>query len=84
MELSGGTIRRGEVDTAILEDQAEGLEDLLRRRLDLEYTKGCGLDLLPEIAEILGRAKPNLNLEKEIQKYRDRIEGLWKLLGEPS
>jgi len=82
MEVIGDRILRGEVETAIREDQAERLEDLMRRRMDLEYTDGCGLDLLPAIAKILGRAKPNLDLAEEVRKYRDRIHSLWKLIGD--
>lgn len=82
MEVIDGGILRGEVETAILEDQAERLEDLMRRRMDLEYTDGCGLGLLPGIVKILGRAKPNLDTEEEVRTYRDRIHNLWKLIGE--
>ncbi|NOY53476.1 MAG: glycerol-3-phosphate dehydrogenase/oxidase [Deltaproteobacteria bacterium] len=81
MEVIGGTLLRGEIESAIQEDQAERLEDLMWRRLDLEYADGAGLDLLPEIAKALGKAKPELDPEKEIQNYRDRIGRLWELMG---
>jgi glycerol-3-phosphate dehydrogenase len=80
MEILAGTLLRGEVETAIDEDQAEGMEDLMRRRLDLEYAVGGGLEALPEILKILGMKKPDLDLNAEERKYRDRLEGLWTLL----
>src|SRR6185295_10851809 len=49
LKILGGEILQGEVEIALDLEQAETLEDLMRRRLDLEFMPGHGFEALPEI-----------------------------------
>jgi len=79
-ELPGGSVLRGEIDLIIDMEQAETLEDIMRRRTGLEYLSGNGLDVVDEIAGILGEKRPALDVEAEIKHYRARIKRLRELM----
>ena len=61
-------------------EQAETLEDLMRRRLELEFLPGHGLELLPKILPLLKAKRPSLDMEKEENAYRERLSKLGALL----
>ncbi|MEZ4754784.1 MAG: glycerol-3-phosphate dehydrogenase/oxidase [Bdellovibrionota bacterium] len=79
-ELIGGEILRGEIEIAIDIEQAETLEDIVRRRLDLEYLPGYGLNLINQIAEILKEKRPATDIDQQLIEYRARIDKLTKLM----
>lgn len=81
MEVLAGRMLRGEVEIALDMEQAETLEDLMRRRLELECTPGYGFEVLPEILSLLEKKRPHLNLGEEEARYRKRIDQLRKIMG---
>jgi len=80
--LGKGELLAGEVTFAIEVEQAETLDDLMRRRLQIEFLPGHGVNLLDEVLEILGQNKPTLNLNLEKQNYLNRIAAVKKVLQE--
>ena len=73
MEMVAGTVLKGEVELAIDEAQAESVDDLMRRRLDLEGALEHGLPALPAIAEILKGRRPQLDVASQIAGYTARM-----------
>lgn len=80
MHVVGGCVLEGEIELAFGEEQAESLDDLLRRRLLLEYFPGHALDALAEIGAVISRLRPGIDLVGQERRYRARIESLQTLL----
>ena len=72
-----------ELETMIALDteQVESLEDLMRRRLELEYTEGHGEKYLPIIREVFKRMRPEVDFDKEQGEYLARMRAINTLLG---
>jgi glycerol-3-phosphate dehydrogenase len=72
-----------ELETMIALDteQVENLEDLMRRRLELEYTQGHGEQYLAIIGEVFSRMRPDIDFEKEKTAYLSRMRTIQSLLG---
>ena len=72
-----------ELETMIALDteQVESLEDLMRRRLELEYTQGHGEQYLGIIGEVFSRMRPDIDFEKEKTAYLSRMQTIHSLLG---
>jgi glycerol-3-phosphate dehydrogenase len=72
-----------ELETMIALDteQVESLEDLMRRRLELEYTEGHGEKYLPIIGEVFKRMAPEVDFDKEKGEYLSRMRAIHSLLG---
>jgi len=72
-----------ELETMIALDteQAESLEDLMRRRLELEYTADHGERYLLIIGEVYRRMRPDIDFESEKQRYLERMREIRSLLG---
>jgi glycerol-3-phosphate dehydrogenase len=77
-ELVGPGTIRGEIDFAIEVEQSETLEDLMRRRLELELLPGAGFANMGAIFALLKSKRPNLDAQDE-QRYRSRIEAIQQL-----
>lgn len=75
-----GPILAGEIRLAFERDQACTLEDLMRRRIGLEFTKTHGIELLPEIAEVIKDYLPRSTIESQISNYRSKMADLDSLL----
>jgi len=71
-----------ELETMIALDteQVESLEDLMRRRLELEYTDGHGERYLGVIGEVFNRMRPDINFEEESRRYQERMKAVHSLL----
>ena len=80
-DLLGGNLLRGELELAAHIEQAETLEDFMRRRLELEYLPGHGLEVLDAVIDFLKKHRPGLDLATEQEKYRTRLENLHKIMG---
>ena len=61
-------------------EQVETLEDLMRRRLELEYTHDHGAQYLPTIRAVFQRMRPDTDFDKEEKAYRDRMGTIEALL----
>ncbi len=74
-----------ELETRIALDteQVETLEDLMRRRLELEYTDGHGEKYLPIIREVFRQMRPDIDFDKEQGEYLARMRRVDALLGKP-
>ena len=72
-----------ELETMIALDteQVESLEDLMRRRLELEYTEGHGERYLSIIGEVFKRVRPDVDFDKEKGEYLARMRKIRSLLG---
>ena len=72
-----------ELETMIALDteQVESLEDLMRRRLELEYTEGHGERYLSIIGEVFKRVRPDIDFEREREEYLARMRKIHSLLG---
>ena len=64
------------VDYAVEFEQAESVEDIMRRRLGFEYLKGHGLSFLPEVEKRLQELKPERDFTVESARYRERLSQL--------
>jgi hypothetical protein len=71
-----------ELETMIALDteQVETLEDLMRRRLELEYTAGHGEGYLSLIGDVFKRMRPDIDFEGEKERYCERMRGIDSLL----
>ena len=71
-----------ELETRIALDteQVENLEDLMRRRLELEYTEGHGISYLPVIREVFKQVRPDIDFDREEATYLARMRGVDSLL----
>ena len=69
----GKVVLEGEVREAIEAEQVETLEDLIRRRLELEYLPSHGLSALSGIVKILESYYPGSNFQKEAEAYQLRF-----------
>lgn len=78
--LPGGGIV-GEIELALDLEQAESIEDLFRRRLNLEFLPGNGLAALPRVIDILHRHRPERSFAEEGRRYTERIASLRNLMG---
>ena len=63
----------GEVRLAIQEEHAQTLEDLMRRRLELEYLPGHGLAALDGITAILAEHSSSHTVSEQVKSYQARI-----------
>jgi glycerol-3-phosphate dehydrogenase len=79
-EPIGEYLLYGELELILKEEQVESLEDLLSRRLELEYMPGAGLDVAERLSLELKRYIPNLNVEQELIIYRRKVERIQSLL----
>lgn len=72
-----------ELETRIALDteQVETLEDLMRRRLELEYTQGHGERYLPIIRRVFNEMRPEVDFDKEEAAYLARMRKVNELLG---
>ena len=69
-----------ETEIALDTEQAESLEDLMRRRLELECIPGHGLHYLPTIRAVFQRLRPDLNFDAQAEAYRERMMRIDALL----
>lgn len=81
-ELTTGVLRL-ELFNALELEHAETIEDVLRRRLDLEYTPSHGLECLGMVAEALVERRGRAAVEEEQKQLVDRLQALHSLLEVP-
>lgn len=77
----GADTRVGEVALALNLEQAETVEDVMRRRLNLEYLTGHGLEALPQIVKLMTRLRPGRSFDGEAARYQERLTQLRALMG---
>ncbi len=65
---------------ALYFEQAESLEDIFSRRLDLEFTPGNGLDVLAPVSEWLKNEKTEVDWDIQVEKYKRKVENIKILL----
>jgi glycerol-3-phosphate dehydrogenase len=70
----------GEVKIALDIEQAEHLEDIMRRRLNLEYMPGNGAGELGAIAQVVAEHRSPRAFDSEVVAYRSRITQLLEIL----
>lgn len=75
-----GNFLKGELNQALQIEQAENLEDIMRRRMGLEYEYGHGIDQIDSILKILAEQRPKINVEAEKAKYLQRMQQMRELL----
>jgi glycerol-3-phosphate dehydrogenase len=80
LKLIGGKILEADLKLALYYEQAESLDDLFSRRLDLEVEKDGGLALLQPVCEFLKGEKPEIDWDSQAKNYRERISSLRALL----
>jgi len=78
--LIAGRILRGEILEHISSSQAETLEDIALRRLDLPFAPDYGFSALDEIASMLRTHRPTYDPQSDIARYRERIEKVRSVL----
>jgi glycerol-3-phosphate dehydrogenase len=69
-----------EAEIALDTEQVETLEDLMRRRLELEYTEDHGERYLDAIRTVFLRRRPDYDIDQAITAYRDRLRRIDDLL----
>jgi len=73
-------LTQGELNLVIQQEQTECLEDLMRRRLDLEYMSGNGIKELDTIGARLQKLKPGIDISAQKQRYQERISKVLELI----
>lgn len=81
LEPIGNCILRGEVALALEVEQAESLEDLMRRRLELEYFPDQGAPAVTEIAAMLRASRPAVDIVRQEAQWHERLGKLRASLG---
>jgi glycerol-3-phosphate dehydrogenase len=71
---------RGELRYVIEVEQVETLEDLLRRRLEIEYLPNAWVEDLDVIVKACKNLISSNNFEKEVLQYKQRLERVYELL----
>jgi glycerol-3-phosphate dehydrogenase len=74
----------GELRYALEVEQATSLEDIMRRRLELEYMPGCGKSALPQVIEWLQQASKGERVATELKGYQKRLEALFASMNKES
>lgn len=72
---------RGEVEFALRVEQAETLEDILRRRLELEFLSDHGMSAARAVQQILLRHRPLSDVDAQVRHYEERMKALQEILG---
>ena len=70
----------GELELAVNVDQAVTLDDVMRRRLELELMPGHGLEYIDAIADQIHRLNPDFDIEAEVGQYRERMSIIASLI----
>lgn len=70
-----------ETRIALETEQVETLEDLMRRRLELEYVEGHGEEYLPVIRRVFQELRPDVDFAAQASNYLARMRGIRRLLG---
>lgn len=78
----GAGVLRVELLHAVRCEQAETVEDVVRRRIDLECAPGNGLSVLEAVTEVLAQGRDAADLQRQVTQYRSRISQLQQLLQE--
>ncbi len=78
LKVLGGTVLRGEVELALRTEQVADIQDLMGRRLGLEYLPGQGLAALDEIGEVMQMVRPeegswSPSITEQKERYRARV-----------
>jgi len=76
LEVVADIVCKGELLIAVHVEQAETLEDVIRRRLQLEFLPGNGLDRLEGLTPVLAGLLPLERLEQGVEEYRTRLDKL--------
>lgn len=71
---------RGEVELAINEEQAMTVEDILRRRTEVEYLRGNGMEEISEVSNHLSLSRDSSQIKSEAKEYAERICHIHSLL----
>jgi glycerol-3-phosphate dehydrogenase len=79
-EISPGVLAL-EALHAVEVEHAETIDDVLRRRLDLEFFPSHGAEALDAVCEILGRAHGVDSLVRQRAAWKERLVTLHKVLG---
>ena len=70
-----------EVAVALEVEQSETLDDLMRRRLDLEFNKDHGLNEIDKILPLFSLGKRREDVNRQVELYRQRMQKIDTLLG---
>ena len=70
----GGTVLQGEVELACAIDQAESLDDIIYRRLELEPGEGTAPGVLDGILAVLKLHRPSTDEAAERTRYCERLQ----------
>lgn len=81
LEQLSPNLLRGEVELAIKEEQAVTLEDILRRRTEIEYMNGSGLDEVSKVQEMLATYTSEEHAAQKSADYITRIKKILALIG---
>jgi glycerol-3-phosphate dehydrogenase len=80
-ELLTPNLLRGEVELAIKDEQAMTVEDILRRRTEIEYMNGSGIDEVAKVQEVLSNFTSASHAKSSADGYVERIRKIFKLIG---
>lgn len=78
-EITPG-ILRVELLHAVLVEQSVCVEDIMRRRLEVEYLDGHGLAALPAVVDYLNQQDATSSAEQDAKQYEDRMSQIDQLL----
>ena len=76
LEIWNDEICAQEVEFALKFEQAETVEDILRRRLGREYYPGHGLESLEQVKAMIKRYRPNADVDAQGDLYKERLQSV--------
>lgn len=80
LKLIENSILEADLKFALEYEQAETISDIFCRRLDLEFAKGQGLEILNPVASYLMENYPGRDWSKQAQEYSMHVQRVYSLL----
>ena len=79
-QLISSEVLKADLDFALQVEQAETLEDIMKRRLDLEFTVKHGLDSIDAICLYLKEKRPEIDWLSQAENYKKRVLSVKELI----
>lgn len=73
-------VLRGELEMVLEEEEPKTVEDLVRRRLMLEYQSGNGMEFVSSLETLLPSGQFGDNLLEQVEGYNERLGKLHELI----
>lgn len=72
---------QGELTLALEQEQAQTIEDVMRRRIGMEYFRGHGLNALDQVQKVLEQRSEAGDFVSQRKEYQQRMSSIDQLIG---